>query len=215
VVEIISALKYPLKDIRKFLIGCIISYTSIVLLFPIFFILGYFSKALHLIISGKEELPDWKNFLKMFIAGAYVMLIFLGYTLPAILLSLANWGAYVIYRINHPLVNIEPSALLFNPVYIISAILFIIGTFLTPMGVCIFADKKKITTPFNMDFFSKKMKKKWIRYIASTLFIFYLLIIPYFLLSLIGIVGVLIYVPMSFYILLVGTYFFGKIYKGE
>ncbi|MFH1637094.1 MAG: DUF4013 domain-containing protein [Candidatus Woesearchaeota archaeon] len=82
------ALKKPFTDIRKLLIGCALNTVPIVNVL----VSGYIVKVAGKTMVGKEGLPGWENWGRLFRNGIFASLIALIYAIPLLAIMLAFFG---------------------------------------------------------------------------------------------------------------------------
>ena len=103
-----DAIKYPLSDFKKVLILGIITILSS-LIIPGFFLLGYFLKMIKHSMADFSELPDFDEWMEMFVDGLKVFVVLFIYSLvPLILILLGVWSALL------PMFTVPGSGSLFN-----------------------------------------------------------------------------------------------------
>ena len=87
-IEIVQTFKRPFTDVKKLLIGILLSVVPVVN----FITLGYFLECSG-VKKSKPGLPEWKNFGKLFVNGFFVFVIGLLYLVPAVLVLFLVTGA--------------------------------------------------------------------------------------------------------------------------
>jgi len=186
-----EAIKKPFTDIAKLIIGIILSFIPIIWWFAKGFILE--SSGLGKIKPSKK-MPEWDNWGYLFIKGLVSDIILVIYAIPAILIFVIAAGVFLGPLIQSAMTGGEAaiasqvmSTLIQSaPLIIVSAILFLIALYLTPIAVLNYLKSKKFSEAFN---FSKITKKaftgdyfiNWLIVgVISTIVTFILLIIPWF-----------------------------------
>ena len=104
-----NALKYPLSDFKKVLILGIITILSS-LIIPGFLVLGYFLKIIKSSINGSSELPEFNDWIEMFVDGLKVFVVLFIYSVVPLLLVLSGIWAVLL-----PVLTVPGKASLLNP----------------------------------------------------------------------------------------------------
>ena len=153
------AFKRPFTDIKKLIIGLIISIIPIVN----FIATGYHLECAKTALSRKFKLPEWKNFGKLFVNGFLGLVISFVYLLPAILIFIifgisilrnAFQGGFTSTQLLNNLATLGGIA---------SAgfILMIIAFYIIPAALVGFIESNKFGDGFNRVIFRKAFTGKY------------------------------------------------------
>jgi hypothetical protein len=85
-----DSLRYPSSDWKKVVILGVLFLISI-LIIPLLLGLGYLFRALKASLAGSEELPSFDSLMEMFMEGLKVFLVYLAYSLPAIIIGIISF----------------------------------------------------------------------------------------------------------------------------
>lgn len=179
-----EAIKKPFTDLMKLVIGIILSCIPVV---------QWFAKGFAIESSGlgktkpSAKMPEWKNWVDLFVKGLLSGVIFLIYALPAILVFLVGFGltigslmnAYlgsvitpelltsvragqaspglVGHLISQNWILAVPTLVAVTPIFLIGAILFLLAVYVTPIAVLNYVKTKKFSGAFNLNLISKKV----------------------------------------------------------
>jgi len=221
-----SALEKPFTDIKKLLIGIILSILPIINWFAI----GFYIKC-----SGvgktkpSNKMPEWKNFGDLFTKGFISVAICLIYLLPALIFAILSIGPLIISflksipaeqlatqapekaaEILQPLLqNMIPSILAVIPFIIITVLLLLLALYVYPMAILSYLEKERFADAFK---FGKIFKKAFTgKYFVACL----VLILVLWVLSLLDYIP-WVGMPAVRFILGVITYsLFGQIYLNK
>ena len=97
------ALQRPFTDIKKLLIGILLSVIPLVN----FFSFGYQIECARLTLKKKKNLPEWKNWKELFINGLLYFIIVLIYFIPVIFVSILWMGKELLKGILSPSFNAD------------------------------------------------------------------------------------------------------------
>lgn len=156
-----DALKYPLKDFKKVVILGILTILSS-LLIPGFLVLGYFFKVIKS-SNDSSELPDFNEWITMFIDGLKVFTVLFIYSiLPAILILMGMWVALL------PMLTVPGEGSLLNPhtsislvsgIALIGILLQIMISFIIPIALVNMAFKNDLSAAFRLKEVYVKIKE--------------------------------------------------------
>lgn len=143
--------KYPLLDLKNFLIGFVMG-TLFFFIIPIFFVFGYVVETIRETLKNNNRLPDWfatqnwKYFLKH---GFSFLLICLIYFLPIILINafVLNYTGYdpsVSLQGEIPVVDLSVI-----PIMLLGLSLFLLVLFILPMAITLYSASENIKMAFN------------------------------------------------------------------
>jgi hypothetical protein len=144
-----EAFKRPFLDIKKLLIGIILS------IFPIinFFAIGYILKNAKQSFTGKFGLAEWDNWGDLFVKGLASFVISLIYFIPALLVMLIGYmmsGTLFLFTGG---ISTGLSALVFLLVLFI--ILVVLAAYLSPMAILNYIDKNNFGAAFDTETLKK------------------------------------------------------------
>jgi len=151
-------LKRPFQDLKKLLIGIIISIIPIVNLIAV----GYSLRAANTVLKKKADykLPEWNQFWDLFVKGISGAVIGILYALPALIIFIAIIGTAITDMISTNMLSTSDAFIqLFASnagAIIIALILMIIAGVLTPLAVLNYVKYNKFSAAFNFkEVFSK------------------------------------------------------------
>jgi len=146
-----DALKYPSTDFKKILILGILFILSS-LLIPGFLVLGYFFKSVKFSQAGSSELPDFNEWIPMFVDGLKVFVVLFVYSLvPGILILLGVWAALL------PMLTVPGEGSLLNPsismqlvsgIALIGIALQVVVSFVIPIALTNMAHQDSLKVAF-------------------------------------------------------------------
>lgn len=91
-----DSIKYPSSNWKKVLILGVMTLFSF-LIIPLFIAMGYFLRVLKASLAGLEELPEFDEWVDMIVDGIKVLLVWIVYSLPAIVIMAVSmitiWGS--------------------------------------------------------------------------------------------------------------------------
>lgn len=143
--------KLPFTDIKKYLIGILLSIVPVINLFAI----GYILETAKLAIRRKYILPEWDQFLRFFVDGLLAVIISALYTLPALIILLIGLARIPLDTLRSMILNdrLADVSLVFNelgPLRFVFFFLLFLSLYLFPIAVMIFVDKRKFGYAFNL-----------------------------------------------------------------
>ena len=142
-VDYVEALKRPFSDLTKLLIYIIISIIPIVN----FISSGYLLDVAQTSMKRKKALPEFKNYVRLFVEGIKVLVIGIIYMIPAIIaLFFAGVSGFGFHSITTLGAGI-----------IIAAIITLIMAYIATGALLVYADKRKIKEAFNIKAINKKI----------------------------------------------------------
>ena len=157
-----DALQYPLKKFNKVLILGIITILS-VLIIPGFLVLGYLYKIIKSSLEGSSEVPDFNEWVSMFVDGLKVFVVFFIYSLvPSVLVLLGIWAALL------PVLSVPGEGSLLNSNLAISLVsgLALIGiglqlviSFIIPIALTNMVYHHKLSAAFKLKEIYVKIKE--------------------------------------------------------
>ncbi|MBU1849186.1 MAG: DUF4013 domain-containing protein [Nanoarchaeota archaeon] len=207
-VDYVDLIKKPFSDWKKLSIGALFYLIPFINIITGFFGSGY---SLTCANKPKKELPEWKDFGKLFVLGLKSFAIGFLYFLPVLIIS-----TVLVYQIISPLI---PSILsetitteelttallaLGGKLFLIIALILIVS-YITPMAIINFVKKDKFKEAFNFSSILKKILtgKYLLTCIVIILYSIVLSMIAGFLAALTSITIVLPYI-FSAYISIIG-----------
>lgn len=157
----LSAIKRPFTNLNKFLIGFIFLVVPILNIVTGFFVKGYQLECGRTALKKSSKLPDWNNFLKLFVDGLLATVIGIIYLLPFIIFLLLTLGDLIISLIKTKTTITEELVLnsvnsFTIPGLIITLVLFLLGIYLIPIAIMNFISKCKFKDAFNLILVFKK-----------------------------------------------------------
>lgn len=169
-----------------------------------FFSLGYLSKTSRLLIIGGLGLPTWDEKNKIWFEGVRALFVIILY--EAIPCFLFSSGFFLVTLSN-------VTAFFGNIVMVASYVAALVLTFFIPFALSIFAEYSDFRKALEYERIFKAIREVIVPYVIgyvstlAALFVCWVIIrIPYF-------VGFILSSVLSYYILLVSTYFFAELYK--
>lgn len=206
-----SAIRKPFSDASKLIIGIIISLVPVINFFSMGFILEStgFGKT-----KKSKKMPDWKNWPNLFVRGFFGFLISFVYVLPALTVFAVAFGVAVFSMMANamgPIISsefieaaindqIEPSfftnmfsenwpsaissIMRATPLFIVGGLLYLVGIYLTPIGIANYMKKKKVGAAFDLrkvvkaGFTTKYFVVWFVNALISMFALWMLLIIP-------------------------------------
>jgi len=152
-----SAFKKPFLDIKKLVIGILLSIIPIVS----FFSVGYVLEVAKSTIQKKKDLPEWTNWKELFVHGLIGTVIGIIYVMPAIIIGLLAIGGGLLKGLvtNSVLSGIKTGA----PLLIAAILLLLVSSYIAPMAIIAYAKSWKFKDAFNFsDIFKKIMTSKYL-----------------------------------------------------
>ena len=156
-----EALKRPFTDAKKLIIGLILSVIPIVN----FVVSGYHLKCASSVMGKNKkmyELPEWANFLNLFLLGVISFVVSLIYFVPALVVAFIVGGRDVFYNIS----NLTYENLGFPSIVIV--ILALLSLYILPMALTKYSSKEKFKDAFRLGEILKK-SLTW-KYFAAWIF---------------------------------------------
>ena len=182
-----SAFKRPFLDVKKLLIGILLSILPIIN----FFSLGYVLESAKLTLKKKNDLPEWENWKDMFIHGLSIFLVYIIYMIPTIILITLAIGfgflkALIVWLIKGSLtISILEGIKTAAPLLISGMLLTFVVSYLLPIITINYIKTWKFSDAFKFkDIFDKVLTPKYfmcwiIVAVISTIIIGILHIIPF------------------------------------
>lgn len=178
---------------------------GLILLVPIvnFLSIGYLCKASNLFLVGGIGLPTWEQKGDIFRQGTYLLYIMILYlAVPSFLFScwflLVSFGNFF-------------AAFMGGIMKFLSAAAFVICSFFVPFAFCAFSEKMELSRAFDFEAIVSAIKQVWpsyvFGYLVSAAFVYLAFKfhrIPY--------IGFLFSSMLTYYILLLATYYFTQLY---
>jgi len=181
-----EAFEKPFTDIKKLLIGILLSIVPIINWFAI----GFEMNCSNVGKIKAKKMPEWKNFGNLFVKGLFNFLIAVIYIIPAIALVMISAGSVIINilanvpwdqvskvsqeeasAIIQPIIQAAiPSILAVIPFIILAGILFLIGIYIIPIAVLSYVENEKFSDAFRLKKVFKKSftGKYFVAWIAMT-----------------------------------------------
>ncbi len=178
---------------------------GIILFIPVanFLSLGYLSKASRLLTIGSIGLPTWERKGDIWMEGVKILFIFILYeAIPFFLFSfgffLAALHSFTAF-FGHIIRNIAYFALL-------------IFSFFLPFAFITFAEQMDFRKALEFEKITKGIKEVFVNYIGGYLATGFLLFVLYKTVLLIPFIGFFIWLALTYYLLLLATYYFTQLY---
>jgi hypothetical protein len=179
---------------------------GLILLIPIvnFLSVGYLSKASGMFLIGGVGLPTWEEKSEIFQRGAYLLYITILYlAVPSFLFScwflLVSFGNFF-------------ASFIGGIMKFLAAAAFVACSFFIPFAFCAFSEKMELRKAFDFEAIVYAVKEVWpsyvFGYLVSAVFIYLVFKfhrIPY--------IGFLLSSVLTYYILLVSTYYFTQLFR--
>lgn len=157
-----NALKYPMKDMKKvFILGILTILSSLII--PGFLLLGYLYKIMESSMEDSSELPQFNEWMLMFVNGLKVFVVLFIYSLvPGILILLGTWTALL------PMLSMPGAGSLLDPTIslgLVSGIAFIgiglqiVVSFLIPIALANMVKNDALSAAFRFGEIIAKIRK--------------------------------------------------------
>ena len=211
-VDIGKAIEFPMKDkdwLTKILIGGVLSIIPIVN----FIAVGYELKVMKNTINKKPAMPKWENFGEFFVEGLVAFIISLVYMIVPIIVFVAAATLWGFSLTNMGRFMGSPFALFtaFLPLIGIASVFAIIIGFILPMAIAMYVSSKNIGDAFKFSEIINRIKSVFGEYAIAYIFILILGIIVSAI-AVIPFIGWIIALFITFYIGVVASNLFGKLY---
>ncbi len=142
-----KAIKRPFTDIKKLVIGIVLSYIPIVN----FISLGYILNSAKSATKGINKLPEWKDWGSLFIKGLIALIISVIYMIPAgIVFLLTIGGAFYSGRGTAGMASMGVGG-------IVAVVLYFLAMYLLPVALIRYITKDSFGAAFNMGTIVKKV----------------------------------------------------------
>lgn len=158
-VDYLFGIQRTFSDMKKFIIGVIISAIPLVNLAA----LGYQLEAGLLTLKKKEALPEWTDWLNLFVRGFFLLLIELVYLLPSMIVLFAGLGSVIWPVISAAEVEtLQESSFWLNlaaqslPVLLLSFALGLIAVYLIPAALFRYGETGSPLKAFEIGYVYKK-----------------------------------------------------------
>ena len=157
-----NALKYPLTNFKKIIILGILTILSS-LIIPGFLVLGYALKIVKSSMKGSSELPDFNEWLEMFVDGFKVFVVLFIYSLvPGVLILLGTW-ATILPMLTVPgagsILNTSFSVNLIGGIAFIGIALEIVISFILPIALANMVHHDELSGAFRFGEIINKIKQ--------------------------------------------------------
>jgi hypothetical protein len=170
-----------------------------------FFSLGYLWRASGLSMIGGIGLPTWDRKGELWKEGARLAYIVILYeALPSFLFSfgflLASFGNFVTVFIG-------------GVMKVLAVIAFVLCSFLIPFAFCAFVEGLEIKKAFEFEKIIMALKEVFLHYVFGYILSACCLLVSYKLLAIPYLLGFILSSILTFYVLLVSTYYFTQLFK--
>lgn len=146
-----SAFRRPFLDIKKLVIGILLSILPIVN----FISIGYVLEAARMTLQKKKDLPGWNNWKDLFIHGIVVFLIGVIYMIPTLILGLlAVGGGLLKWAITNSILESLETG---GPLLIAAGLILLVATYISPMSMILYAKNWKFKEAFKFSEIFKKI----------------------------------------------------------
>jgi hypothetical protein len=133
-----DSLQYPLTNFNKILILGILTILSL-LIIPGFLVLGYLFKIIKSSMEGSSELPDFNEWINMFVDGLKVFVVLFIYSIVPIILFLLGIWAVLLPMLTVPgegsLLTTNISISLVSGIALIGIVLQVLISFINPIAL--------------------------------------------------------------------------------
>ena len=190
-----DSLQYPLTNFNKILILGILTILSL-LIIPGFLVLGYLFKIIKSSLENSSELPDFNEWITMFVDGLKLFTVLFIYSIiPAILILLGIWAA-LLPMLTVPgegsVLNANLSISLVSGMAIIGIVLQVVISFIIPIALANMVYHNELKAAFRLKEVYAKIKEIggvdyliWYIIILIIIGVFYyasfILIFPFFI----------------------------------
>jgi hypothetical protein len=150
-VNYIDSFKRPFLDIKKLVIGILLSIIPIVN----FLAIGYYINAAKSVIKSKPsfKLPEWENWTDLFVKGLLSIVINIVYSIPALIALFASFrNIATMTMLGGP--NVLSA--LTSPSFLIGGILLLIAAYLTPLAVIHYINTNNFKKAFDFRYVLNK-----------------------------------------------------------
>lgn len=152
----VDAIKRPFQDLKKLIIGIIITIIPIVN----FISTGYILECIKLTLKKSNKMPEWKDWGRLFIKGLGVVVISIIYSIPVFIVLILTLGTAFLtglftYKVNH-MVAMITAITTAGLGLILTIIVFIIMFLLSSVAVIRYAEKGRFGAAFELSDIAKK-----------------------------------------------------------
>lgn len=141
--DYVEALKRPFSDLTKLLIYIVISIIPIVNLISS----GYLLDVAQTSMKRKKQLPDFKDYVRLFVEGVKVLIIEIIYAIPVIIALLISGVIGFGFK----------SGTVLGVGMVISIVLTLVIAYIATGAILRYADKRKLKEAFNFEKINKKI----------------------------------------------------------
>lgn len=207
-IDYFSALKYPISNVKSFIIGAIVTFLSI-FMFPYFFLSGYLVRVIQDTNKGSEFLPEWEDWKGLFKDGFYVIAIQVAYLLPSLLLYAAATLATPITLSTALASNALPEIGTAAIVLILFSSFFMLAAFfLLPVALINFSLTKDFRKAFDLHAIARTVLTSPLHYVLNLavgafVFLLFIVIAPFLAL----VIAALFFYPLAFFYRLMAQWF--------
>lgn len=179
---------------------------GIILMIPVanLFSVGYLSKASGLFLTGGMGLPTWEEKGDIFRQGAYLLYIMVLYlAIPSFLFSC--W--FFLVSFGNSIASFFGGVMRF-----LAGIAFIGCSFFIPFAFCAYSEKMELRRAFDFESIVAALKEVWLSYVFGYL-VSAVLVYLAFKFHRFPYIGFLFSSVLTYYILLLATFYFTELYK--
>src|SRR3989338_2777240 len=156
--DLATAIQKPFTDIKKLLIGIVLSIVPIVN----FFSIGFSLESSGLGRNKKSaKMPEWDEWGDYFIKGLFAFVIGLLYAVPGVLIILVAIGGAIFTMVGQGMMSgnmaqILPSLLAYGPIFLFGLLVLVLGSYVSSAAVLSYLEAKDFGKAFA---FGKVFKK--------------------------------------------------------
>lgn len=202
-VDFKGSFNYPKKDIWAYGLGVAF------ILIPFFFILGYCTRIMEDVMKGNNTPPEWKNLGDILIKGEQVLGILTAYTIIPIIIMLLGDANMVSAILKGNASPWSSESLTF----IIGLLLLFISFGIVPMAIANFVGERQLRAGFEIREIFTYILREIEDYLLSYIVLLGITLFALVTLRQIPVVGIIILLPVVFYILMVSGKIFADIYN--
>jgi len=146
----LNALKYPITNIKSFVIGALLTLFSI-LFIPFLLVQGYVVKIIRETNKGSDFMPEWEDWKTLLFDGFFVFAIEVAYLLPSLLLytlaTLTTAQSLTSAISSGTILDIGITAVV---LILISSIIMILALIVLPVAIVNYALTKEFKSAFDI-----------------------------------------------------------------
>jgi hypothetical protein len=204
----LNALKYPITNIKSFVIGALLTLFSI-LFIPFLLVQGYVVKIIRETNKGSDFMPEWEDWKTLLFDGFFVFAIEVAYLLPSLLLytlaTLTTAQSLTSAISSGTILDIGITAVV---LILISSIIMILALIVLPVAIVNYALTKEFKSAFDIVGIVKTILMNPLNYVL-TLVIGFIVMLLFLLTAPITsiVLGALLFYPVVFMFRTVAEWF--------